>query len=52
VHGSAEAMRENLYAASPAVLLAHAMRLALLVEGTPAYAQFIELMQRTSRTLR
>jgi hypothetical protein len=39
-------MRENLYAASPAVILAHAMRLASLVEGTPAYAQCIELIKK------
>jgi hypothetical protein len=39
-------MRENLYAASPAMILAHAMRLASLVEGTPAYAQCIELIKK------
>jgi hypothetical protein len=39
-------MHENLYAASTAVILAHATRLASLVEGTPAYAQCIELIKK------
>jgi hypothetical protein len=39
-------MCENLYAASPAVLLLHAERLASLVEGTPAYTQCVELIAR------
>jgi hypothetical protein len=45
-HGSADAMRENVYAASASVILALAMRLASLVEGTPAYAQCIELIKK------
>jgi hypothetical protein len=36
VRGSAEAIREDLYAASPAVIFAHAERLTSLVEGTSA----------------
>jgi hypothetical protein len=39
-------MSKNLYAALPAVIPAHAMRLASLVEGTPAYAQCIELIRK------
>jgi hypothetical protein len=44
--GSAEAMREYLSAISPAMILSHAERLASLVEGTPAYAQCIELIKK------
>jgi hypothetical protein len=37
-------MRENLHAASPAVILSHAERLASLVDGTLAYAQWVKLI--------
>jgi hypothetical protein len=39
-------MREYLYATSPAVILAHAKRLASLVEGTPTYAPCVKLIAR------
>jgi hypothetical protein len=42
--GSAEAMGENLYATSHAVILSHAARLASLVECTPAHAQCVALI--------
>jgi hypothetical protein len=44
--GSAEAMREYVNAISFAMILSHAERLASLVEGTPAYAQCVELTAR------
>jgi hypothetical protein len=39
-------MRENLYAISPAVILAHAERLASLVDVTTACAQCVKLIAR------
>jgi hypothetical protein len=45
-------VRPALYACGFAVILMHAERLASLDEGTPVYAQCVELIEKTSRTLR